>query len=89
MARAGADQTNGLEELAHPSGAQPAAGRHGPDEVSGKPSTVVLRVPPKILKEVDAAVQARPVRIPRHTWLLEAIVEKLERENGGSGHGSK
>jgi hypothetical protein len=25
-------------------------------------------------------VEARPIRTPRHTWLLEAVYEKLERE---------
>jgi len=32
-----------------------------------------------MLKEIDRAVKARPYRMPRHTWLLEAIHEKLTR----------
>ncbi len=43
-------------------------------------AAIVLRVPSAVLTRVDAAVKARPVRTPRHTWLLEAIHEKLERE---------
>ncbi len=52
---------------------------------------VSLRIPAEILERVDAAVQNRRVRIPRHTWLLEALVEKLEREapRGGGGHGTE
>lgn len=43
---------------------------------------VILRVPEDILEKVDASVQARRLKTPRHTWLLEAILEKLERESG-------
>lgn len=41
---------------------------------------VAVRIPEDILDEVDRVMKMRSVRIPRHTWLLEAIVEKLERE---------
>jgi hypothetical protein len=41
--------------------------------------TVSLRVPAPMLKEVDRAVKARPYKMPRHMWLLEAIHEKLQR----------
>jgi hypothetical protein len=41
---------------------------------------VVLRLPTEMLDDVDRAVQARPLRIPRHTWILEAVLEKLTRE---------
>lgn len=47
---------------------------------SGEAARVVLRIPAALLEEVDAAVKARSPRIPRHTWLLEAVQEKLERE---------
>lgn len=42
---------------------------------------VILRVPEDILQKVDASVQARRIKTPRHTWLLEAILEKLEGES--------
>jgi ribosomal protein S25 len=42
---------------------------------------VILRVPEDILERVDSSVQARRIKTPRHTWLLEAILEKLERES--------
>ena len=41
---------------------------------------VVLRIPAGILERIDAAVKARPIRTPRHTWLLEALHEKLQRD---------
>ena len=43
---------------------------------------VILRVPADVLSRVDAAVKARKNRTPRHTWLLEAVHEKLQREAG-------
>ena len=41
---------------------------------------VILRLPASMLKSIDESVKSRPVRIPRHTWLLEAVHEKLSRE---------
>jgi hypothetical protein len=42
---------------------------------------VVLRLPRALLRRVDAAVKQRPLKTPRHRWLMEAILEKLERES--------
>jgi hypothetical protein len=53
-------------------GAAPAA--------PAKTAPVVLRLPPDVLARVDRAVKARRVKVPRHTWLMEAVIEKLERE---------
>lgn len=47
---------------------------------SDKPVPVMLRMPADALARVDQAIKERRVRIPRHTWLLEAVIEKLERE---------
>lgn len=48
--------------------------------LSAKPVPVVLRLPSDVLTRVDQVVEARRVRVPRHTWLMEAVIEKLERE---------
>jgi len=40
---------------------------------------VIIRLPSELLAAVDAAVAGRPIRIPRHTWILEAIHEKLSK----------
>jgi hypothetical protein len=42
--------------------------------------TVSLRLPKRMLAEIDRLVKARPFRTPRHLWLLEAIHEKIARE---------
>lgn len=44
---------------------------------------VALRIPVNTLSDIDANLKKRTVRIPRHTWILEAIMEKLERESRG------
>jgi hypothetical protein len=52
--------------------------------------SVVLRLPAGMLAQIDDAVRHRPVRIPRHTWVLEAVAEKLAREKAAQGgrHGT-
>ena len=40
----------------------------------------VLRCPADVARRIDNAIDARAVRIPRNTWINEAIVEKLTRE---------
>jgi hypothetical protein len=54
-------------------------GKNGGQERGTVP--VILRMPEDILEKVDTSVQARRIKTPRHTWLLEAILEKLERES--------
>jgi hypothetical protein len=46
------------------------------------PTPVLLRVPSDLLQRIDRAVQTRRLPLPRHTWMLEALLEKLERETG-------
>ena len=50
------------------------------EQEGGEVVPVILRLPAPMLRSIDQAVRSRPVRIPRHTWLLEAIHEKLSRE---------
>ena len=55
---------------------------------AGKPAAdaeltpVLLRIPTKVLDRVDRLVAARQAEnpIPRTTWLLEAVIEKVRRE---------
>ena len=57
--------------------AEPSPADSGPRAVS-----LVLRLPAEVAQRIDQAVQTRRVKTPRHTWLLEAVMEKLEREAG-------
>ncbi len=53
------------------------------DDVSEVALTV--RVHKGTLERIDSVVKARPTRIPRHSWLLEAIHEKLYKEERVEG----
>ncbi len=78
------------QRRSHGTVATPGTGA-GADATNGGERQVVLRIPEDILNRVDSVVQRKAIRIPRHTWLLEAVVEKLEREvaQGRNGHGSE
>ena len=52
----------------------------GPKAAGPKATGIVLRLPADIAQRIDQAVQTRKIKTPRHTWLLEAVMEKLERE---------
>ena len=41
---------------------------------------VPVRIDTTLLTRIDRAVQAQPIKIPRNTWVLQAILEKLERD---------
>ena len=56
------------------------AGAGAEPATSTKPAPVVLRLPPDVLTRIDRAVESRRVKVSRHTWLMEAVIEKLERE---------
>jgi hypothetical protein len=40
----------------------------------------LLRIPAELAHQVDQDLAGRQVRVPRNTWLLEAVVEKLSRQ---------
>ena len=42
-----------------------------------------LRVPESLVRQVDALRKRRTGKISRNTWILEAIADKVEREQGG------
>ena len=41
---------------------------------------ITLRLPAELTRRIEVVIQKRAFKIPRHTWLLEAVIEKLERE---------
>ena len=41
---------------------------------------VSLRIPAPLAERLTQALEDKMTRMPRHTWILEAIVEKLDRE---------
>lgn len=41
---------------------------------------VNLRLPFDVIQQIDLVVSKRRIKTSRHTWLMEAIYEKLEKE---------
>ncbi len=57
-----------------------------------EPNAAVLtvRLSVELRDEIDAALAKRPIKVPRNTWVLEAVLEKLARDRQkGSGHGTR
>ena len=65
-----------VEALINKGGTPPASVEDKPEESVA----VVLRLPKEMNSHIMDCLKARPVRTPRHTWLLEAVHEKLVRE---------
>lgn len=42
---------------------------------------VQMRIPIIKLDEIDKSAKSRPGKLSRHTWIMEAIEEKLKKEN--------
>lgn len=51
-------------------------------------TALTVRVPRVLVEDIDHKRNARAVRVPRNTWILEAVVEKLDREKYGLGNGA-
>jgi hypothetical protein len=68
-----------IDALIHKGLSRPADLPEPPSEEEEQ--QVVLRLPRALLRRVDVAVKQRPLKTPRHRWLMEAILEKLERES--------
>jgi len=49
-------------------------------EEQERTALVNLRLPTSLLAEIDEVIKSKRVKIPRHTWLLEAIAERLTSE---------
>ena len=43
-------------------------------------TNISLRIPNDITERIAQVITKRPFKTPRHTWILEAILEKLEKE---------
>ncbi len=41
---------------------------------------ILIRIPAEVVKKIDEIVSAKKIKTPRHTWLLEAVFEKLEKD---------
>lgn len=39
---------------------------------------ILIRIPNDLLDRIETSLSSRPLKTPRNTWILEAILEKLE-----------
>ena len=53
-------------------------------KTSGKSykNSMTLRLPHFLLDQINEILSEKLIPIPRHTWILEAILEKVQREQG-------
>jgi metal-responsive CopG/Arc/MetJ family transcriptional regulator len=51
---------------------------------------VTIRLPERVVREIDEDLEQRMIPVSRNNWLLEAAIEKLQR-NGSKGvrHGAE
>jgi len=61
-------------------GGSVASKAHKEEAAKEKPKLVQLRLEKEVLDRIDTVRESRLVKMPRHSWLLEAILEKLSRE---------
>lgn len=64
-----------VEELIERGGSVPSETKK-----AGSTTTVPLRLPRDLLARVDRAVANQPIKSPRNTWVLQAILDRLERD---------
>ena len=50
---------------------------------------VTIRLPERLVRQIDEDLGQRDIPLSRNNWLLEAAVEKLRRGDSGGPHGTK
>jgi len=66
--------------VAPPTGQVNAHGSTQVAEEGKETAAFTLRIPATLLTTLDDHLKRQPYKTPRQFWILEAIVEKLERE---------
>ena len=75
-----ARQAVDVDELIGKGGSVPSEVRSVPESDTTDNTAVPLRLPRSLLSRVDRAVARQPIKVPRNTWILHALMEKLERD---------
>lgn len=50
---------------------------------------VTIRLPEDVVDKIDSELDTRAVPMSRNNWLLEAAIEKLQRERTRGSNGTK
>lgn len=73
-----------IQALIEKGGSIAKEGKKKSDNDNGRPQLVQLRLEREVVHRIDEVLQSRLVKVPRHTWFLEAVYEKLSREEAES-----
>ena len=60
-----------------------------PKESTASRVPVTIRLPEKVVQQIDAELNQRDIPLSRNNWLLEAAIEKLKRSGTGEAHGTQ
>ncbi len=71
---------NNLEKFINKGGSEPDVQVPVENKKEDKLQSVKLRVPTDLLEEIDHLVASRRPSPSRHQWILEALYEKVDRE---------
>jgi predicted DNA binding CopG/RHH family protein len=50
------------------------------DEDQIQEKRISLRIPEDVAERIKQAAKVRAIKTPNHTWIVEAVLEKLKRE---------
>ena len=50
---------------------------------------LTLRLPEKVVQQIDAELGQRDIPLSRNNWLLEAALEKLRKDGTGGSYGTQ
>jgi len=70
-------ENDAFQQYLHKGGSAAQGQREAPKDVR-----FTLHIPGALCQELDQIRDARPLKISRHQWVLEAILEKIQREGG-------
>ncbi len=72
-----------IDDLINKGGSVPSEKKPKSKPDEDKIIPVQLRLKKKELDYLDNHLNNRPFKIPRHTWIIQAIQEKLDRDING------
>ncbi len=60
-----------------------------PKEATTSRVPLTLRLPERVVQQIDAELDQRDIPLSRNNWLLEAALEKLRKSGTGGSYGTQ
>lgn len=73
-----------IKTIIEKGGSVAASESNGKKQDGKQKQPVVVHIPAEWLEQIDQIRAGRRIKTPRHTWLLEAIAEKIDREQASN-----